>query len=119
MHPSRLLLPFFLALALLPCGSGVQAGERYYVLFFGSQSEPYRPKYTQTWAALVKATGEGDDHSKYQLELSGISWLPATANVRVWNPAPERGANLDLYTRNQRGQPELFSRQRPSATCLC
>jgi hypothetical protein len=24
--------------------------------------------------------------------------LPATGNVRVWNPVPERGANFDLYT---------------------
>jgi hypothetical protein len=95
MHLSLL---FFLALAILPCGSTVQAGERYYVLFFGSQSEPYRPKYTHTWLALVKATGEGNDNSKYQLELSGISWMPATSNVRVWNLLPERGANFDLYT---------------------
>jgi hypothetical protein len=98
MHPSRLLLACFLALAVLSSGSAVRAGERYYVLFFGSQSEPYRPKYTHTWLALVKATGEGDDYSKYQLEVSTISWLPATGNVRPLNPVPERGANFDLYT---------------------
>jgi hypothetical protein len=34
---------------------------RYYVLVFGSESRPRRPKYTHSWATLVKVTGEQSD----------------------------------------------------------
>jgi len=98
MHRSRLLLTLLLPLAALAAAPAVHADERYYVIFFGSESRPYRPKYTHTWATLVKATGDGEDVSKYNLELSTISWLPATANVRVARLRPECGKNFDLYS---------------------
>jgi hypothetical protein len=74
----------------------LRADESYYVIFFGSQSTPRRPKYTHTWGTIVKATGEGKDLSKYDLEVHTCSWLPATLNIRVWRLLPETGVNLDL-----------------------
>ena len=75
----------------------VAAAERYYVLIFGSQSQPKRLRYTHTWATFVRAVGEGPDPSGHALYIHTISWLPQTLEVRVWSPFPEPGVNLDLY----------------------
>jgi hypothetical protein len=93
---SRTVAKLFLVLLGLAFASPVQADEILYVLFFGSQSNPRRMKYTHTWATIVKATGEGKDLDKYRLEVNTCSWLPATLNVRVWRLRPETGVNLDL-----------------------
>lgn len=74
-----------------------QATERTFVLIFGSQSHPKLLRYTHTWATFVRAVGEGTDPNGWAIEQHTISWLPATLDVRVWNPIPETGVNLDLY----------------------
>lgn len=84
----------FLALA----GPGpARAGTFYYGMVFGSDSDPKRLRYSHTWAVFVKATGEGTDPNAYSLEYRTISWLPRRLDVRVFNPVPEPGVNLDLY----------------------
>jgi hypothetical protein len=77
--------------------SSASATERYYVLIFGSQSQPKRLRYTHTWATFIRAVGEGSDPNGYTLYHHTISWLPQTLEVRVWAPFPEPGVNLDLY----------------------
>jgi hypothetical protein len=64
--------------------------------FPSSDRTPRVPRYTHTWATFVKATGEGPDHSKYQIETFTISWLPASLEVRSFRLA-EPGVNFDLY----------------------
>jgi hypothetical protein len=72
------------------------AAERYYVLVFGSQSHPKLLRYTHTWATFIRAVGEGSDPNGWVLYQHTISWLPQTLEIRVWNPFPEPGINLDL-----------------------
>ncbi len=86
------------SLACLSPASPVRAEERYFALFFGAESQPYRPKYTHTWATIVKLTGEGADLNTYQCEVHTCSWLPATMDVKVWKLRPETGYNFDLHT---------------------
>ena len=75
----------------------VRGAEFYYVMVFGSQSQPKQLRYTHTWATFIKATGEGADPNGYALESNTISWLPETLDVKVWRPWAEPGVNLDLY----------------------
>jgi hypothetical protein len=86
-----------MAIVLSAASADAAAAERYYVLVFGSQSHPKLLRYTHTWATFVRAVGEGDDPSGWDLYQHTISWLPQTLEVRVWNPFPEPGINLDLY----------------------
>ena len=74
-----------------------RAGEVYYVMVFGSQSQPKQLRYTHTWATFIKATGEGTDPNTYALEYNTISWLPRTLDVKVLRPWAEPGVNLDLH----------------------
>jgi hypothetical protein len=87
----------FVAMILVAPAGRARAGEFYYVMIFGSQSQPKQLRYTHTWATFVKATGEGADPNAYALEYNTISWLPKTLDVKVWRPWPEPGVNLDLY----------------------
>ena len=84
-----------LAFGLGTMGSA-DAGEFYYMIIFGSQSHPKQLRFTHTWATFIKATGEGTDPNGYTIETNTISWLPATLDVKVWTPIPEKGVNLDL-----------------------
>src|SRR5262245_20057651 len=52
-------------------------GERYFIIIFGSQSTPKQPKYTHTWATVVKVTG-CDGPGAPTIEEHTISWLPAS-----------------------------------------
>jgi hypothetical protein len=73
------------------------ADEYYFGMIFGSQTKPLHFRYTHTWATIVRAVGDGPDLSTYNLELSTISWLPRTFEVKVYRRSPEPGINLDLY----------------------
>lgn len=82
-----------------PDSPAIQPGgpkERYFLLVFGSQSTPKRPKYTHTWATIVKASPGKEDPSAFDLTSHTISWLPRTLNVRVLRLRPECGVNLSL-----------------------
>ena len=73
----------------------VPPNERYYLLLFGSQDALHRPKYTHTWATVVKATctpGCPDP----ALEVHTISWLPTSLDIRPLSREVEPGTNLGL-----------------------
>jgi hypothetical protein len=70
-------------------------GERYFVLIFGSQSCPKQPKYTHTWATVVKVTG-CDGPNGPTIEEQTISWMPASLNIRAFARDVEPGTNLTL-----------------------
>src|SRR5262245_34843720 len=70
-------------------------GERFFILLFSSQTCPKHPKYTHSWATVVKVTG-CDGPGAPKIEQSTISWLPATLNIRVWSLCVEPGVNLTL-----------------------
>ncbi|HKA07771.1 MAG TPA: hypothetical protein VKD71_10980 [Gemmataceae bacterium] len=70
-------------------------GERYFVLVFGSQTCLKHPKYTHTWATVVKVTGCNGPAAP-TVEPQTISWLPATLDIRVWSLCVEPGVNLAL-----------------------
>lgn len=76
--------------------SSASAEDGYFLLIFGSQSQPKRLRYTHTWATFVRAVDDGRDLSLRPLEVNTISWLPQTLDVRVWRARPEPGVNLDL-----------------------
>ena len=98
MHTlTRLRSAAILAFFLLGFSAvSARAEERYFLLIFGSQSSPKTLKRSHTWATFVKAVGEGPDLSTYALEVNTISWLPASLDVKVFRPWPEKGVNFDL-----------------------
>lgn len=89
-----------LVVALLVAGTGAVRGEqpgacdRYYIVVFGTQSVPYRIRYTHTWATFVKTTTA--DGAETVAAVDTISWLPATLKVRPLAVRPEVGVNLTL-----------------------
>jgi hypothetical protein len=70
-------------------------GERYYMLVFGSESTPKVPRYTHTWATVVK-TVETPGCAPQVAEVHTISWMPATLQIHPWRFTPEPGRNLEL-----------------------
>jgi hypothetical protein len=71
-------------------------GERYYILVFGSESTPKVPRYTHTWATVVK-TVEAPGCAPQVAEVHTISWMPATLEIHPWRFRPEPGRNLELH----------------------
>lgn len=69
-------------------------GEHYYLTVFGSQSVPYRTRYTHTWATFVRTTPLADGGVAVQADT--ISWMPATLHIRPSAVRPEPGVNLSL-----------------------
>ena len=105
----RLLTLILLGFCLNAPARTAVADEHYFVLIFGSQSNPKQLRFTHTWATFVRAVGEGPDFATYQLYVHTISWYPASMGVKVWSPFPERGVNLTLeqslaavYSNNER-----------------
>jgi hypothetical protein len=58
-------------------------GERYYVLIFGSQAKPLRPRDTHSWASTVRVVDQGPGQAPLLEELS-ISWMPASLEIHPW-----------------------------------
>jgi hypothetical protein len=71
--------------------------ERYYLLVFGSQSQPLRPKYTHSWTTFVRVTESGNG-AMPAVEASTISWMPATLDIHPLRFKVEPGVDLDLCT---------------------
>lgn len=70
--------------------------ERYFLLIFGSQTTPQVPRFTHSWATVVKVTcppGGGPP----TVEQHTISWMPATLRIKPWHFCVEPGTNLDLH----------------------
>jgi hypothetical protein len=70
-------------------------GVRYFILVFGSQETPKRPKYTHTWATIVKVTECGEMQAP-AIEEQTISWLPSSLDIRPLSFAVEPGKNYGL-----------------------
>jgi len=71
-------------------------GERYYVLLFGSERAVRVPRYTHTWATVVK-TVEVQSCAPEVAEVHTISWMPASLEIHPWRFTPEPGRNLELH----------------------
>ena len=69
--------------------------ERYYLLLFTSQHTFKVPRYTHTWATVVRVTEPGPNRP-FQMATHTISWLPASLRIRSWDLGVETGLNLDL-----------------------
>ena len=94
----RLLLISALALAGSLLERGNRRGGRLLLrhdlrLAVPAQAAPLHPHLGHPGARIR----DGPDLNTYNLELSTISWLPATLDVKVLRPWPETGVNLDLY----------------------
>lgn len=68
--------------------------ERYYLLIFGSQSIPKMPRFTHSWATVVKVTDQTGGSPS--IEEHTISWMPATLKIKPLRFRVEEGTNLDL-----------------------
>jgi hypothetical protein len=84
-------------LAALACPGAARTQEMYFVMVFGSQQTPPRPRYSHSFATFVKAT-PAPDGQRWVLEAHTISWLPADMDIRTWALLPEPGRNFDLPT---------------------
>jgi hypothetical protein len=73
----------------------VPPNERFYLLVFGSQSQPIRPKYTHSWVTGVRVVDQGPGQPPV-IEASSISWMPATLDIHPLRFRVEPGVNLDL-----------------------
>ncbi len=71
-------------------------GERYYLLVFGSEKAVRVPRYTHTWATVVR-TVEAAGSAPQVAETHTISWMPASLEIRPWRFTPEPGRNLELH----------------------
>jgi hypothetical protein len=71
--------------------------EHYYVLIFGSQLPVAIPRYTHTWATMVKTT-ELPGAPLQVTDVQTISWMPATLDIHPYRCRVEEGANLELCT---------------------
>jgi hypothetical protein len=85
-------------LALLLLAGSTRADDFYYVAVFGSQTIPADPDYSHTFAAFVRASGEGPCPAAFNVEdCFCISWLPANLKVRTCALLPECGHNFGLH----------------------
>lgn len=71
------------------------ANERYYILLFASQTKPRVPRYTHSWATMVKVTQQ--EGAEPNIETQTISWLPDSGKVRVYRIHVEPGSDVELH----------------------
>lgn len=71
------------------------AGEKYYILLFGGQSEARRPHTAHTWATFVKGSPDGRGGGTI-VETITISWLPVELPVKPYKLRPVEGRNYGL-----------------------
>jgi hypothetical protein len=90
-----LLLPLA-AWALLSGPHPAEAGERHYMIVFGSQSHPKLPRFTHTFATIVRVADGPPDCPAPRIEAYTISWLPRTLVVHPYRCHDEPGVNLTL-----------------------
>jgi hypothetical protein len=69
--------------------------ERYYIMIFGSQSTPKMPRFSHSFASVVKVTDQPG--AAPTIEQHTISWMPATLRIHPWRFRVEEGTNLDLH----------------------
>jgi hypothetical protein len=87
-----------LTLGLLAPSQAPVAGpcqvERYYMILFGAQSEPFRIRQTHTFATFVRT--EVNPGGERVVAVDTVSWMPATLRIRPFAVFPEPGVNLTL-----------------------
>ncbi len=91
--PARWLAALF---ALAVAAAPGHAGERYFVVLFGSQSPPRLTFVAHTFATAVKVTDDLAAPGGVSVDAKTISWLPATLVIRGLHLRPEPGVNLSL-----------------------
>ncbi|GIW84534.1 MAG: hypothetical protein KatS3mg107_0194 [Gemmataceae bacterium] len=67
---------------------------RYYMILFGGQAIPFRPRTAHTWAIFARASRQAD--GTLAVEWFTISWLPAEGPVRPLRLWPQPGKNYTL-----------------------
>ncbi len=96
-NPRFLLMLLALWVCLLGAGNSL-AGERHYIIVFGAQSHPKLPRYTHTFATIVKVLDCPPGCAVPPVEMQTISWLPQTLVVHPFRCQDEPGVNLDLHS---------------------
>jgi len=95
-HGRRSLLLPLAVWALLLAPHAVEAGERYYMVIFASQSHPKIPRLSHTFGTIVRVTDAPPGCVNPCIEAYTISWLPQTMKVRPWRLHDEPGENFTL-----------------------
>src|SRR3954471_17905872 len=89
------------ALGLLAMVGSARA-DTFYVVVFGAESKPPRPKYSHSWAVFVRIPGAAPCGPPIPdagpPEWFTISWLPCKVELTVNTPFAEPGRNFDLPT---------------------
>src|SRR5436305_9523312 len=85
---------WILSAAALANPNAARADELYYMLLFGQQSGN-QVDLSHTFATFVRTAGEGQNKTKYDLDIHTISWMPRTLDVKLLR-RPEEGVNLSL-----------------------
>jgi hypothetical protein len=98
-HTARSLA---VALALFAAAGSARA-DAYYVVVFGAESKPQRPKYSHSWATFVRIPGceqcgPTPAADSGPVEWFTISWLPCKVELTPNVPFSEPGRNIDLPT---------------------
>jgi hypothetical protein len=73
------------------------ANERYYLLLFGSNDVLRRPKYTHTWATVVRTVCTPGGGEPVVAEVVTISWLPVGLDIHPLDFCVEPGQNVELH----------------------
>jgi hypothetical protein len=84
--------------ALLATVGGARA-DTYYVVVFGAESRPMRPKFSHSWATFIRVPGDCPCRPpavEESLEWFTISWMPYKIELTPNRLLPEPGTNLDL-----------------------
>jgi hypothetical protein len=87
------------ALIALTLAAGAARADQYYVVVFGAESKPQRPKFSHSWAVFVHTPGCdecGPPAEGEPVEWFVISWNAAKESLNPWDPLPEVGRNFDL-----------------------
>ena len=90
------MLLLLAASALLSAPGFGRAGERHYIIVFGAQSHPKLPRFTHTFATIIKVSDCPPGCTIPPIEAQTISWLPQTLVVHSFRCQDEPGVNLDL-----------------------
>jgi hypothetical protein len=86
------------AVAILSAVGGTRA-DTFYVVVYGAQSIPQRPKYSHSWATFVRVpdgSAGSPPAAPQALEIFTISWMPCKIELTPNRLLPEPGTNLEL-----------------------
>jgi hypothetical protein len=87
-------------LAML-CLAPAARADTFYVVVFGAQSKPQRPKFSHSWATFVRIPGQDcggpPAPDAGPPEIFTISWYAASLELHPNRLLPEPGCNLKLH----------------------